>query len=179
LNEYSRDQCNNRSTIFIDFENTWPGYDQTQNRSGIHVPHSTWWPVHLPTGQHVQMDMKYGLSTVAVAVHHQAVAIFRKSQILCEMASYNKQLAKQVGIICIGIIDRGNVASWNNEDMVFRLRMNIPERNDVYVFIDNVRIQFTIGNLAKQAFHWLFSLFFDNHLVASSYDDVLELTSSD
>jgi hypothetical protein len=107
--------------------------------------------MHLPTGEQVQVYMKHGLSAIAVAVHYKAVAIFRKSQIPSEMTGHNKQLAKQAGIFRTGIVDRGNVTSRNDEDVVFRLRMYIPEGYDIGVFIDNVRIQLTISNFAKQA----------------------------
>ncbi len=84
-------------------------------------------------------------------VHDQAVARFGDRLIAGDIPGCDEELADQRRILLVQCFDGRDVAPGNDEDVRRRTGLDVPERDDVIVFMNNVRGCLTGGDLAENA----------------------------
>jgi len=98
----------------------------------------------------MQVNMVDGLPSRFVAIHDYPVAILRKSLTLSQFSRNQEHFANQFRVILFNIIDRSYVLLRDDENMVWRLWIDIPERQDVHGFIDDIGRDFAVNDFQKE-----------------------------
>src|SRR5882724_12359086 len=97
----------------------------------------------------MQMEMKHGLACARTVIQDGAVA-GEEFALACELCGDQLQLAKHGLILGCGFGQRFEMFPRANQDMRGRLRADVLEREDVRIFVDDLRWNFLRGNLAEQ-----------------------------
>ena len=108
-------------------------------------------PAHPATTEYMHMDMINSLASAFVAIENQAVAVLIDALVGGYLFCHQHHTAGYADIFIVEIINRRNVLFRYNQNMRRRLRINIPESQDVFVLINLVTRNFTVSDFAKQA----------------------------
>ena len=103
--------------------------------------------------QQMHVDMEHGLPGIFAAVHHDAVAVLRESFPTRVLGGGQGQLADQVRLRRLQVIQGRNDLVLRNEQHVHRrLRCDVLERQHVVVFIDDGGRDLATDDLAEEGF---------------------------
>jgi hypothetical protein len=105
----------------------------------------------LPAAQHMQMQMRYGLSGAHAVVQHSAKSVgnaalgrnFRGQQV---------DVADHRGVLRCGVAERDEVLARDDQDMRWRLRIQVLECHGVFILMDDPSRDLSSGDLAKDTF---------------------------
>lgn len=86
----------------------------------------------------MQVDMVHRLPGLIPAVDYQPIAPFGNSFFCGQAVGRGKQLSEKGIIGLLDIADRGNVAFWYNQQVNGRYRVDVPEGEYFFVFIDDI-----------------------------------------
>jgi hypothetical protein len=104
--------------------------------------------------ENVQMDMIHALARPAVAVEDEPVTFLRDPFVGCYAFRNQCHSSDQFGISGRQIVDSGDMSAGNDEDVRWRFRVDIAERHEVVVLVDDFRGNNTQGDFAEKAvFH--------------------------
>ena len=97
------------------------------------------------------MDVEDRLAGLAVTVQQHAVAA-RIDAVFCgDLTGHQHHPAHEPRIIRLQIIGGGDVPLRDHQDMSGGLRIDVAERHDFVVFIDDIRLNLTGDHAAEQA----------------------------
>ena len=88
------------------------------------------------------MQVRNFLTAVFTAVDNEAVAVFSKSEILCEFLGSENHLADESGIFVLDFVYCRNNLVRHNKDMYFSFRTDILECGYLIILINNFRWNF-------------------------------------
>jgi hypothetical protein len=97
----------------------------------------------------MQMDVKDRLSSITVAVDHRAVAAGVVAPVSRDRCRPARQLAHQRVVCSRHLVERRNVPLRNHHDMQRRLRIDVLERQQVFVFMHTFRGNFSGDDFAE------------------------------
>lgn len=97
------------------------------------------------------MDMKDFLAGVRIAVGHQAIATSGHSQFPGDLRAHGHQVAEQSLVIGPGGIEGGDVLFGDQEHVDGGGRVDVPEGEAQGVFVDDVRRDLPVPDLAEKA----------------------------
>ena len=97
------------------------------------------------------MNMEYGLAGTLVAVEYQAVTVFIDAFISSDLPGDKRHLARYCYVLVLEVINCRNMLLRYDQNMRWRLWIDVPEGNDVIVLIHLVAGNLTVSDLAKQA----------------------------
>jgi hypothetical protein len=98
---------------------------------------------------HVQM--KNGLSAVAVCIYDDPVTVISKPFLTCQSGTSVQQMPDQGFIGIAGSIERIDMISRDYKNVRWRLRVKVVERNALFVLVNSVGRNFTRNDLAENA----------------------------
>ena len=96
------------------------------------------------------MQMKDGLPRGLVAVHDDAVAVIRQTFRCRYVACRGIELTDERLVLSGQVIDRRNVFPRNNQNVSWRLGVNVAEGQSSIRLMDDVRRYFSRDNFAEQ-----------------------------
>src|SRR4030095_9046110 len=88
------------------------------------------------------MQMWDAFPRIGPAVNYDAKTVF-EFELFCNFGRGQQQVTQQFTATCLGIEQTWQHSLRNNQDMDRRLRVDIPKRNQVFFFQDNVSWNFT------------------------------------
>lgn len=110
---------------------------------------SPWGPTHSATAKQMHVQVKNSLPRVRVCIQYEAIAGFGHALAARELGGELRHLAENFGISHRA---RGrNVLAGNHEDVHWRLRIDVPERDAVVRLGDHRRLNLLPGNSAEEA----------------------------
>jgi len=75
----------------------------------------------------MQVEMKNGLATIPSVVHNQPITSFCDPLLFGKLASDVEEITDQCFVGCFDFIDRVDVLVWDDQDVGWGDRMNIPK----------------------------------------------------
>ncbi len=108
-------------------------------------------PTQSSATQQVHMDMEYCLASTFIAVENQAVTVFIDTFVSGDLPGDKRHLASYRCIFLLEVIDGRNMLFRYDENMRWRLWIDIPESDKVIILIHLVTGNLSIPDLAKQA----------------------------
>jgi hypothetical protein len=105
----------------------------------------------VPASEQVEMHMKHRLPSIAVAIEHQSIPLFRVAAIPCHVSGDKEQLSNARGISRREIVQRLHVLERNKEQMDGRLRPDVMETENLIVPVNDSRRELTIPDFAERA----------------------------
>lgn len=108
----------------------------------------------------MHMDVVNLLPAVTIAVHDEAIAIFRDAFLLCDFRRDGKKTPQRLLVFRRDVIDRWHQHVRNNQNVGRGLGRNIAKRSDKLILINNIGRDFTTNNFAENGFlrPWFFFL---------------------
>ncbi len=109
------------------------------------------WPSEPPSTQQMEVDVKHRLPRAFAVVDDEAVAVGVEAEVVGEGGGADEGFAHRH---CVGfgeVVERGDVASRDDEDVRRRLRVDVVEGDRVGVFEDFLRGDLAVGDAAEQA----------------------------
>jgi len=85
------------------------------------------------------MQMRHGFAGVRAVVEHEAEAAALQTQFLRHLARFQQQMTERGLVFHGGFGKARDGLLRNEEDMGGRLRVDVPERDDQVIFIDDLR----------------------------------------
>lgn len=90
----------------------------------------------MAAAQQVQMQMKYGLAGASTVVEDGTVAC-QQIPLSRQLRRHQVQFADHRLIFCGGLVQRFKVFSWAEQDVRGRLRADILEGEDFWIFVND------------------------------------------
>src|SRR5436190_12847591 len=107
-------------------------------------------PVHRAPAEKVEMDVKDRLSRVPVRVEYRAVASGGDPALLRNRGGAPHDLSDERIIVRRQLVQRSDMAPWNDQNVRGRLRIDVVERDDVLVFVHDRRIDLAVDDSAEE-----------------------------
>ena len=104
----------------------------------------------LPSAENMQVNVEYGLTTLLIAIDHQAVAGLVNAIVFCNPCGHQQHVAQHFLIFFTGIINGVDMLVRNYQDMNRGLRVNITKCQDLVVFVDDISWYVFADNFAKE-----------------------------
>ncbi len=79
--------------------------------------------------EQMKVDMKYGLASGRIAVHHDAITVIRETFVVGNFRGNKKQITDEMLIARAEVVDSCDVSLWNNQHMHRRFRIDITKRH--------------------------------------------------
>jgi hypothetical protein len=98
----------------------------------------------------MEVEMKNGLTGGLIAIHSDAVAIIIDALVLGYLPGGQEQFTDIINIVACHLIDRCHVLARNNQNVRWRLGVDVPKCDDILRLKHNVCRYLARGNLAKQ-----------------------------
>jgi hypothetical protein len=101
----------------------------------------------------MHVDVEHGLAGGLAVVDDEAEAFGHKAKRLRDAPCRDEDVAHHEGVVRFNGADRLDMQSWNDEHMGRRDRANVPERDDMLVFVDDVGGDFSVDDAAEETTH--------------------------
>ena len=101
-------------------------------------------------GQQGEVDVEHCLPGAAVAIEHRPVAVLRVPLILGDLCGARNQSAHHRRVPFLDVVQRRDVPAGDDEHMERRLRIDVLERQQLVVLVDDLRGDLAVGDLAEQ-----------------------------
>lgn len=98
------------------------------------------------------MQMRHGFARVRPVVKHEAIAALLEAEFLSDFSSFKQQVTKNLVILGLGFGDAHNGLLGDDQNVGWRLRLDVAEGAHQIIFIDNVRGNFAGDNCFKECF---------------------------
>ena len=106
----------------------------------------------------MQMDLEHGLAAIAIAVHHDAVAVLIETLLLGVRRRRQSQTPYDFRMHRWHIVQCGEIRLRHEQHMHRRLRRDIVEREQMRVFVNDLRrylaaqdfVEDGVGHVARQ-----------------------------
>ncbi len=95
------------------------------------------------------MEVGDRLTAIFITVDHQTITLLVDPLILGNLGSGEKQAGEQISMIVTELVNAGEVAFWNQEDVGGSLGIQIRECLQEVVLLENRGLQLVTGDLAK------------------------------
>lgn len=108
-------------------------------------------PAQLPAPENVEMDVRDLLTTISAAIEHRSVPSrkpFGRRYALC----YKEQVAYELFVLFRQVIERRDGFSWYDKDVDWRLRVNVPKRQALWILKDDVSRDFPVRDPFEKRF---------------------------
>jgi len=89
------------------------------------------------------MKVKDGLSGRRVAIHHNPVTILTKTHLLRHFPGSKVKIADLFPVGISQIVDSRNVFAWNDQNVCWRLRIDIAKGKYLVCLVDDVSVEFS------------------------------------
>ena len=109
------------------------------------------WPHHRPARQQMQVDVEHRLAGFAVAVEDRPVATLRVAVFPGQHGGRSEHRAHQRVIGRRQVIDGGNVPPRHDEQVQRRLRIDVLNRDQIVVLVDDGAFDLARDDLAEEA----------------------------
>ena len=93
----------------------------------------------------MHMQMRHAFTCVRSAVDHDSIAA-GYVQFLCHVARNQQQFAQKCGVLISRLGETRNCFFWYNQDMHWRLRVDVVKRNRVLIFPNDFRRNLACDN---------------------------------
>lgn len=111
----------------------------------------------MPSAQNMAVQMRDGFTAISTVVNHQPVPAWFQSQPIRHHRRLEQQMSEQLVVLGHGLGYARHRFFGKNQNMRWRLRMEIANRHYRVVFKHNLRGDFPCHNLFKQGFaHGIF-----------------------
>lgn len=84
------------------------------------------------------MEVRHRLTAISAIVDHQSVAVVSQPHPSCDLRRLEQQMPKQSRVARLRLPDARNRPFRHHQDMRGRLRMNVPEGEDLIVLVNHV-----------------------------------------
>jgi len=101
--------------------------------------------------EQVQVNMEDRLAGGTVGVEHGPVAVVGVSVLFRDGCGHTLHRAHQRIVVRIQIVQCGDVTARNDQDVQGRLRIDIPDRNDLVILMDEASRDLSCDDLAEKA----------------------------
>jgi len=91
----------------------------------------------------MQMNMKDGLSCRRVAIHHNPVTILTKTRLLRHFFGSEVKIADLLPVGISQVVDSRNVFAWNDQNVGWRLGINVAKGEYFICLEDDVGVEFS------------------------------------
>ncbi len=91
----------------------------------------------------MQMKVKDGLSCRRVAIHHDPVTVLTESHLLRHFLGSEVKIADLFPVGISQVVDSRNVFAWNDQDVGWRLWINIAKGKYFICLVDDVSVEFS------------------------------------
>src|SRR5690606_18737580 len=108
-------------------------------------------PSHRPAREQVDMEMVDGLSALVPRVHDDPVASVGDALLARDLGGADEELTEQERLLRAGVRERANVLDGDHQDVQGRLRIDVAERDDALVPVDDVPRDPALDDSAEQA----------------------------
>ena len=105
----------------------------------------------MSSAQNVEMKVKHGLATMYTGIDDETIPGIGDSLQFRNVVAGQHQMSEQPDIRILHFGNRRHMFSGDDERMSWRLRINVVERDDHIVFIDERRWNGSPDDLAKDA----------------------------
>lgn len=106
----------------------------------------------MSSAQNMEMKVKHGLATMGTGIDDKAVPGIGNSLQFRNVVASQHQMSEQPNIRILHFGNRRHMFSGDDESMSWRLRINVVERDDHIVFINERRRNGPRDDFAKNAF---------------------------
>ncbi len=89
----------------------------------------------------MQMNVKDGLSCRRVAIHHNPVTVLTKTHLFRHFFGSEVKIADLFPVGFSQVVDSRNVIAWNNQNVGWRLWINIAKGKYFICLIDDVSVE--------------------------------------
>ena len=96
------------------------------------------------------MDVKHRLTSVTIRVEHCAESLVGDPLVFCDGSRSPDQLADDLIVRRLKLVQRLDVSLWNDEDVGRRLGVDVVESKHVLVFVDDGGRDFAVDDSAEQ-----------------------------
>ncbi len=97
----------------------------------------------------VEVEMKNRLTGVQTGIQQQPIPALADLVLLRQTAGHNHQPTEQRSILLADAVERSNVTVWNDQQVNWRSRMVIAKCRYEIILIDDIRVNCSIDDLAK------------------------------
>jgi hypothetical protein len=106
----------------------------------------------MTAAEKMEVEVIDRLAAVFSGVDDDAIAL-AKALVAGNQGCREEKMAQQVAVLCAGVVERGKVLAGNDEDVDWRLRVNVREGVAELVLVDGGGGDGTLGDLAEEAGH--------------------------
>ena len=110
-------------------------------------------PGEFAAGEEVEVEMRNFLAGVAAVVEDETVAASDEAEVFCDGGGFYQQMAEDGVVGRGGVFEGGNGFARDDEDMCGRHGLDVPKRDDVFVFVDDVGGDFFVADFLEEGFH--------------------------
>lgn len=101
--------------------------------------------------EQVQVDVEDRLTGGTVGVEHGPIAFIGVSVLFRDGCGHTLHRAHQRIVVRTQIVQRGDMTARNDQDVQGRLRVDIPDRNDLVILMDEASRDLSCDDLAEEA----------------------------
>ncbi len=101
--------------------------------------------------QHVDVDVEDGLPGPGTIIDHRTITLRIEPPLTGQLSRHKKEVAEQGLVFRCSLPERRNVFSWEDQQMDRRLRMNVLDRDRLFVLMHYFGGNLAIDNLAEEA----------------------------
>lgn len=98
------------------------------------------------------MDVVDCLTSISPGIDNSAVSL-RKPLVACDLRCCPLQMPQQLFVVLFGVSDRGDVLARDDEDVHWRLGLDVGECVATLVLVNGLRRNASINDLAEEATH--------------------------
>ena len=124
--------------------------------------------MHRSAADEMEMNVEHRLSGFAVGVEDGPKAAGRDATLLRDRCRSPHQFSRELVIVGRQVVQRRDVALRHDENVRRSLRVDVVERDDAIILIDNRRRDLSIDDAAEETF---------GHKVGGSQDSVRSATA--
>lgn len=112
---------------------------------------SAWRPGQVSAAEQVKMNVPNNLTTAFITVIDDSKTILRKTPVMCDLAGNLEDMTNQL-IVCRSQVQCcANMFTRHDQEMIWSLRVDILEDNDLFVLINKLARNFTGDNFTEDA----------------------------
>jgi len=112
-----------------------------------------WGPAELSPAYDVDVDVENGLARARARVDDGAEAAFGETFIARHVCACEQQTPEHAFIIIRSIGEHSDVLTRDDEDVCWCLRIDVAERETLFVLVDNLRRNLPSDDAAKETGH--------------------------
>ena len=108
-------------------------------------------PAKFSAAEQVKVQMEDTLACIRTDVGNEAITALGKSQFLRQFIGDNKQHSQRGTVLLRQFSYRGDMSPGNEQDMMWGLRVEVLERDDIFILVDNFTRYLAFCYFAEQA----------------------------